>query len=231
VNYEVDKAIEYLKANKGQLRRVSAAVVVNYKPGILKDGQPTPAVPYTAEEIQQINGLVRDAVGYVERRGDTVSVANIPFSVEPVEKVPFYKEAGVVDLIKELTKFGLLAAALVMVYFTIVRTLIAPKKAAEPIQQKIKIGDEFDEKVKAEMAALDPQLREQRMLEIQNDFFSNIEFLPLKSSAGTLKLLFSYVLVYFPLVSSLSSYSCGIFCVFVPLVLCWPEFNPSKVSL
>jgi flagellar M-ring protein FliF len=108
-------------------------------------------------------------VGYVERRGDTVSVANIPFSVEPVEKVPFYKEAGVVDLIKELTKFGLLAAALVMVYFTIVRTLIAPKKAAEPIQQKIKIGDEFDEKVKAEMAALDPQLREQRMLEIQRE--------------------------------------------------------------
>jgi flagellar M-ring protein FliF len=169
VNYEVDKAIEYLKANKGQLRRVSAAVVVNYKPGILKDGQPTPPVPYTAEEIQQINGLVRDAVGYIERRGDTVSVANIPFSVEPVEPVPFYKEAGVVDLIKELTKFGLLAAALVMVYFTIVRTLIAPKKAAEPIQQKIRIGDEFDEKVKAEMAALDPQLREQRMLEIQRE--------------------------------------------------------------
>lgn len=169
VNYEVDKAIEYLKANKGQLRRVSAAVVVNYKPGILKDGQPTPPVPYTAEEIQQINSLVRDAVGYVERRGDTVSVANIPFSAEPVENVPFYKQAGVVDLIKELTKFGLLAAALAMVYFTIVRTLIAPKKAAEPIAQKVSIGDEFDEKVKAEMAALDPKVREQRMLEIQRE--------------------------------------------------------------
>lgn len=169
VNYEVDKAIEYLKANKGQLRRVSAAVVVNYKPGILKDGQPTPPVPYTAEEIQQINSLVRDAVGYVERRGDTVSVANIPFSAEPVENVPFYKQAGVVDLIKELTKFGLLAAALAMVYFTIVRTLIAPKKAAEPIAQKVSIGEEFDEKVKAEMAALDPKVREQRMLEIQRE--------------------------------------------------------------
>ncbi len=169
VNYEVDKAIEYLKANKGQLRRVSAAVAVNYKPGILKDGQPTPPVPYTAEEIQQINSLVRDAVGYVERRGDTVSVANIPFSAEPVENVPFYKQAGVVDLIKELTKFGLLAAALAMVYFTIVRTLIAPKKAAEPIAQKVSIGDEFDEKVKAEMAALDPKVREQRMLEIQRE--------------------------------------------------------------
>ena len=169
VNYEVDKAIEYLKANKGQLRRVSAAVVVNYKPGIVKDGQMTPPVAYTAEELQQINSLVKDAVGYVERRGDTVSVANIPFSSEPVEVVPFYKEAGVIDLIKELTKFGLLAAALIMVYLTIVRTLISPKKAAEPIPQRVNIADEFDEKVKAEMAALDPSVRDQRMLEIQRE--------------------------------------------------------------
>jgi flagellar M-ring protein FliF len=169
VNYEVDKAIEYLKANKGQLRRVSAAVVVNYKPGILKDGQPTPPVAYSADELLQINSLVKDAVGYVERRGDTVSVANIPFSAEPVEVVPFYKEPAIVDLTKELVKFGLLAAALIMVYLTIVRTLIAPKKAAEPIPQNVSIGDEFDEKVKAEMAALDPKVRDQRMLEIQRD--------------------------------------------------------------
>lgn len=137
INYEVDRAIEVLKANKGQLKRVAAAVVVNFKPAIMdKDGTVIePATPYTPEEMQQINNIVRDAVGFVEKRGDTVSVANIVFAPEATEKVPFYKDASLTDLIKEFLKFGILLLALIMAYLTVMRTLIAPKKVKELEQE------------------------------------------------------------------------------------------------
>ena len=137
INYEVDRAIEVLKANKGQLKRVAAAVVVNYKPAIMdRDGAVVePAAPYSPEEMQQINNIVRDAVGFVEKRGDTVSVANIAFAPEVTEKVPFYKDASFTDLIKEFLKFGILLLALILAYLTVMRTLIAPKKVKELEQE------------------------------------------------------------------------------------------------
>lgn len=137
INYEVDRAIEVLKANKGQLKRVAAAVVVNYKPAIMdKDGTVVePAAPYSPEEMQQINNIVRDAVGFVEKRGDTVSVANIAFAPEVTEKVPFYKDASLTDLIKEFLKFGILLLALILAYLTVMRTLVAPKKVKELEQE------------------------------------------------------------------------------------------------
>ncbi|QWE19314.1 flagellar basal-body MS-ring/collar protein FliF [Polynucleobacter corsicus] len=137
INYEVDRAIEVLKANKGQLKRVAAAVVVNFKPAIMdRDGAVVEsAAPYSPEEMQQINNIVRDAVGFVEKRGDTVSVANIAFAPEVTEKIPFYKDASLTDLIKEFLKFGILLLALILAYLTVMRTLIAPKKAKELEQE------------------------------------------------------------------------------------------------
>lgn len=158
INYEVDRAIEVLKANKGQLKRVSAAVVVNFKPAIMdKDGSVTePGAPYSPEEMQQINSIVRDAIGFVERRGDTVSVANIAFAPEVTEKVAFYKDASIIDLIKEFLKFGILLLALILAYLTVMRTLVAPKKAKE-LEQEAQATEDVMEQVRIQ----ERNLREQ----------------------------------------------------------------------
>lgn len=130
VNYEVDRAIEKLKSSKGQLRRVSAAVVVDHK--YEKGASPSARrkLAYNAEEIQQINSLVKDAIGYVQSRGDTVSVVNLPFSEEPVV------EAAVVtpDLVSQLVRYGAIALAVLFAYFAILRPLLKPAPApqAEP---------------------------------------------------------------------------------------------------
>ena len=128
INYEVDRAIEVLKANKGQVKRVSAAVVVNYKPAIVKNGVvETPAAPYSPEELQQMTNIIRDAVGYNEKRGDTVSVANIPFASEAVEVLPFYRQPEMIELGKELIKYGLVLIALLLLYRS-VRNLFKPEE-------------------------------------------------------------------------------------------------------
>ena len=124
VNFEVDRAIERIKSSKGQLRRVSAAVVLDYKYEKGAKTNSSRSVPYTAQEIQQINGLVRDAIGFVQRRGDTVSVANLPFSEEPVAVEDTSRISP--DLMAQLVRYGAIALGLLFAYFAIARPLMRP---------------------------------------------------------------------------------------------------------
>ena len=82
-NYELDRTISYTKHEKGQLRRLTVAVVVDNKE--VKDlatGEVTQQ-PWTDEELERLSILVRDAVGYSAERGDSVNILNAPFL--PVE--------------------------------------------------------------------------------------------------------------------------------------------------
>ncbi len=124
VNFEVDRAIERIKSSKGQVRRVSAAVVLDYKYEKGAKANASRSVPYTAQEIQQINGLVRDAIGFVQRRGDTVSVANLPFSEEPVAVEDTNRISP--DLMAQLVRYGAIALGLLFAYFAIARPLMRP---------------------------------------------------------------------------------------------------------
>lgn len=168
VNYELDRAIERIKSEKGKVRRVSAAVVVNYKQptGVDKDGKPLKAVPFSAKELDQINNLARDAVGYTEKRGDSVSVANIPFKVEVPDEPAFYKQPGVIELSKEFFKFAIILGSLGIMFFGVVKPLLFPKKVDDALEEQ-RIEEEFDEKIKAEMAQMDPKLREKRRMEME----------------------------------------------------------------
>ena len=168
VNYELDRAIERIKSEKGKVRRVSAAVVVNYKQptGVDKDGKPLKPVPFSAKELDQINNLARDAVGYTEKRGDSVSVANIPFKVEVPDEPAFYKQPGVIELSKEFFKFAIILGSLGIMFFGVVKPLLFPKKVDDALEEQ-RIEEEFDEKIKAEMAQMDPKLREKRRMEME----------------------------------------------------------------
>ena len=124
VNYEVDRAIERIKSSKGQLRRVSAAVVLDYKYEKGAKVNTPRSVAYTPQEIQQINNLVKDAIGFVQRRGDTVSVANLPFSEEPVAVEDTSRLTP--DLVSQLIRYGAIALGLLFAYFAIARPLMRP---------------------------------------------------------------------------------------------------------
>ncbi len=125
VNYEVDRAIERIKSSKGQLRRVSAAVVLDYKYEKGAKANASRSVAYTPQEIQQINALVKDAIGFVQRRGDTVSVANLPFSEEPAAAVEDASRLTP-DLVSQLVRYGAIALGLLFAYFAIARPLMRP---------------------------------------------------------------------------------------------------------
>ncbi len=167
VNYEVDRAIQTVKGGRGQVRRVSAAVILNYKKGADKAGKAT-SLPFGPEELKQINQMVRDAMGFSQQRGDSVSVANIPFSVEPIEEVPFWRDPGVVEMAKDAFKVALLVGVVGIVFFSVVRPLLFPPPIP-PVDETQRLDEEFDEKMKAELAQMTPQAREKRRLELELD--------------------------------------------------------------
>ena len=125
VNYEVDRAIERIKSSKGQLRRVSAAVVLDFKYEKGAKANASRSVAYTPQEIQQINALVKDAIGFVQKRGYTVSVANLPFSEEPAAVVEDASRISP-DLVSQLVRYGAIALGLLFAYFAIARPLMRP---------------------------------------------------------------------------------------------------------
>ena len=87
-NFEVDRTIRHVKQVPGALRKLSIAVVVDYKTGLDEEGN-LGRVPLEQEELDRITTLVRDAVGYDEARGDIVNVINASFlAPEVAEELP-----------------------------------------------------------------------------------------------------------------------------------------------
>lgn len=95
-NYEVDRTILHTKMNVGDVQRLSVAVVVNYK--MLPDGKP---LALTTDQMKQIEDLTREAMGYSEKRGDTLNVVNSPFTVtdQTGGELPFWQQQTFIDQI------------------------------------------------------------------------------------------------------------------------------------
>jgi len=79
VNYEISKTTETAVKEGGRLTRLSVAVVVDHAMQQAEDGTVSWA-PRDAAETQQIEALVRSAVGFDEKRGDQLQVQNLRFT-------------------------------------------------------------------------------------------------------------------------------------------------------
>lgn len=100
-NYEVDKTVKVTRGNNWAIKRLSAAVVVNYQPLAEEKGGASPK-PLTPEQIEQMTGLVRETIGFNKERGDSVNLMNTPFlsSETPAPAVPLWKQPETIELAK-----------------------------------------------------------------------------------------------------------------------------------
>ena len=98
-NYEVNKTVEHIVENMGNIRRLTVAALVNGVPKkVTKDGAETTEIsPRTEEEIGQLTELVRRAVGYDQLRNDEVSVTNLTFGPTEHEQEFVYKSSPLSD--------------------------------------------------------------------------------------------------------------------------------------
>lgn len=80
-NYEVDRTLSFKQHQIGRIRRLTVAVVVNDRETLNADGD-TVFVPWQEADLQRLEVLVKDAVGFNPARGDSVNVINSAFMGE-----------------------------------------------------------------------------------------------------------------------------------------------------
>ncbi|AOR65903.1 flagellar basal-body MS-ring/collar protein FliF [Pectobacterium wasabiae] len=129
-NYEVDKTILHTKHSTGGVKRLSAAVIVNYQPPG-EDGKP---VALTEEQIKQIETVAREAMGFSTERGDTLNVVNTPFmdSTEGSSELPFWQKQAFFDLLMEAGRWLLV----LIVAWILWRKLVRPQLRKKELQQE-----------------------------------------------------------------------------------------------
>jgi len=115
-NYELDRTVSHVSDPAGRLARLSIAVLVDNKP---VGTDPNKSVPFTQQELQHLTDLTKNAIGFDEKRGDSVSVINQPFHQNPADEKlpqePFWQRPGMMDLIKQ--GVGVLIALIVAFVF------------------------------------------------------------------------------------------------------------------
>jgi flagellar M-ring protein FliF len=121
INYDVSKTIAKKTLPVGNIKRISAAVLVDGRQEFPLDGAKPVFEPRTADEMKQIEDIVRKAIGYQQGR-DEVTVTNMMFQMDPVQAQAINevkKENR--DYISTLALSSAAAFGLVMFFLFIVR--------------------------------------------------------------------------------------------------------------
>lgn len=84
INYEVTKTVRSLVKGSGAIKKLSIAVLVDGVDKKGADGKVT-YQPRSKQEIAQIEKLIKSAVGFDAKRGDTLEVVNMPFTNDSLD--------------------------------------------------------------------------------------------------------------------------------------------------
>jgi len=155
INYEVDKTVRYVQQPMGGVKRLTVAVVVNYKRTIDQTGKVV-MKPLTEAERNQISDLVKEAMGFNKDRGDSLNVVNTQFSSEMEPELPLWKQPDMIQLAKEIGKYVLLAAVLLYLYFGVLRPIIWKLSGREEREAKERAEAEAKAAAEAAAAMYDP---------------------------------------------------------------------------
>jgi flagellar M-ring protein FliF len=173
INYEVDKTIRHTKQSVGVIKRLSAAVVVNHR----KEAGKATSKPLSDVEIKQINELVKEAMGFSKDRGDTISVANAPFTI--IDKndagTPLWKDPEILSIAKDLVKYGAVAGIIAYLLLGVARPMLKsmldslPKTSPRHLGSNLNIvADEEEDQGPSPAATLEKKIEQARDVAQQN---------------------------------------------------------------
>ncbi|MCH8618804.1 flagellar basal-body MS-ring/collar protein FliF [Undibacterium sp. TS12] len=181
-NFEVDKTIKYTQQGMGGVKRLSVAIVVNYKTETDKNGKTTTR-PLTDIEKTQITDLAREAMGFNKDRGDTLNVVNSPFASpekEPIVDLPLWKQPDVLQMAKEIAKYVGVAIVLAYLFFGFLKPMLykimgKDKETLEAIEAE-KRAKEKEEREEDEAAVVSlSQEAEQQHVNMASSYEINLE--------------------------------------------------------
>jgi flagellar M-ring protein FliF len=121
-NFQVDRTISHTKLPVGAIRRLSVAVVLNNRT-ITDSAGKVSTRSLSDSEKAQITTLVKDSVGFDEKRGDTLSLLNSPFDEqkEVLAEVPLWKQPETLSMAREGMKYAAIAGVTLFLLLGVIR--------------------------------------------------------------------------------------------------------------
>ncbi len=159
-NYEISKAVSKSISPKGRLVRLSVAVLVDGTYKIISPATDTKPeqkefVPLEQDTLEQIESVVKSAVGYDVTRGDVVTVENIPFYSTDIDLGHIMEKQESQDLIfKSITK-TIPILFIILFFFIVIRPmikfLITPTDAEVDLSRLLPSGlEELEQEIEQE---------------------------------------------------------------------------------
>jgi flagellar M-ring protein FliF len=150
-NYELDKTITHVRQMPGNIRRLSAAIIIDDKSEVNDEGNPI-RTPLTDEELAEYTQLAQEAVGFDEQRGDSVVVFNRSFQpmeeILPVDPLPFWQQTWMWTMVRQV----LVGLAVLLLVLLVLRP--AARKLMPETRQTLLLDQ--DESEADQLASDDP---------------------------------------------------------------------------
>lgn len=137
-NYELNRRVEHEQTVPGQLERLSVAVVVDEAQmqtaaaGAGADAAEGAAEPRTQAELDRIEALVREAVGFDAARGDSIRISSAAFvdapasDLPPAAPEPFWQQPQLWDGLRQFLGVLVVIVLLVSVLRPVMKNLANP---------------------------------------------------------------------------------------------------------
>jgi flagellar M-ring protein FliF len=130
--YGVSKKVRHSVEAAGRVRRLTAAVVLNYRR--TGDGKQAKWQPRTADEMKSMTDLAQSAVGFDASRGDQVSVEELAFDDDVPVPEPALGERvlGMATRSESLLRYGTILVAMLAFVFLVARPALRSLASAPP---------------------------------------------------------------------------------------------------
>ena len=110
-NYEVSKRVTAIRNPTGQIKRIVAAILIRDKLVVNELGENV-LQKLSEEEKTNIEALVRDAIGFKDERGDSITISSGEFIDDiQLSTVPWYENSAIRELLGKV--FTILVLAIV----------------------------------------------------------------------------------------------------------------------
>jgi len=151
VNYELSKVTSKTIQSVGTVKTLSVSVLVADRVTPGTEGAEPTSTPRSTEEIQEIEQMVRSALGINATRGDLISVVSMPFesgfSDEPL------LQPSLIDKVypfMPIIKYALLAIAALMAYLLFLKPLMRTLRGASEQTQPMKTVEELEAEMRGD---------------------------------------------------------------------------------
>jgi flagellar M-ring protein FliF len=159
-NFEVSRSRQRSEESVGDVSRLTVSVILNYKRQDDAEGDEPEYVPRTAEELAEVESLVKNAVGFNPDRGDQFTIQQARFDTDATDRATqAFEEQQANERMRMYLRYGLMALALggaIWMVRSIAQRLTGTADEDAPQLQTGSSAPQLDGATTAEVGAGDP---------------------------------------------------------------------------